>query len=285
MKPIIQLNSISIALLNGVSTNTLIMAECRTVNKLEFNLYGFKGNKWLLCKKNKNYKTKTFCCKVNDEFSLSDIISWDEHWEEEQQDYHIRGVDVETKSGTLELRNYCHLPYDHDDTYEDNYNVKLYPQIYIAIDTMLDLAETLNIEIPEDLTKAADFEYDDEFRSDSNSRPSHLGESIEYVMNDISVVAKENHQMLDLIKGKDMFNLLDNLNRAKCDLEAERKAHGYDNDKIAKLEAALKKSESENTLLKQQLSESQNKVKELTAIQDTYKQQLIATMKEALSKM
>lgn len=228
----------------------------RVVRGCEFTLYGFKSNKWLMAPGN---KTIPFVySRVSDEFDLDDIESYDRYFND--PDFWIRHTDermtVLCKSDVIGLRDCEHLS-----TTEDA--MKLYPLIEIIIE----LADALDVDV----------DYD--FTSDS------IEYIIEFIIDEIAIAAKKNYEMLNLLKGKELFNLLEQLHSHKSDLDKEKTRGKEHEDEINKLKGSLKEKDDEINSLKLQLSQLQIKTNELISSQQTYKQDLITAVRETLSKM
>lgn len=232
------------------------MATSRTIDDVEFTLYGYKNNKWLTGIEKQRYivDNERVYAKVDDKFSLNDIKEVSFIWLDRTYREGFVGFKLKLKDGDkiklLHMNNY--LPY-HDD-------INFYP----LINEVIELAERLNID------------YGPVYYS--------VNEIVD-VMQNISNTAIDHQRMLNLLKGKELFTLVDDLDRANCKIEDLESDNTAAKDEITKLKLELKVSQDETTGLKLKLAKSQRKVAALESVQEKYKQDILTVLRETLSKM
>jgi len=211
---------------------------------LKISIYGYRNHRY--AKVEDDYRRSKYYIAVDDDVEPGDVGV--EHRTNEYGDY--RGINVVTKGNVYHCDEYdaqCSLPYTN-------------PKLYTVIDLLFDLAEKIDIDISSYVERPYSYDLIHEF------------------VKELSLKAEEDCRLVELLRGKDILDLLKSLDKERQIIASNEKLLKEKDDSIEKLTCSLQE--------KDELIEKYKKnISKLTAENMKYQLERDGYKKEITSKI
>jgi len=231
---------------------------------LKSKVYGFRDHKWIRAE---GPHEEYYYARVPNNFKCKYITGWASRWRDNYYCegfmghviswYHVEREDELPECENIETScpsryGLTPLPYEN-------------PELYELIDMLLDTNNELGLECELD----SDYDHDE----------------VITLMGALCTQATDQHRRLDLLKGKDIYTLITDLDAAKIQLTKANEAITQQTHERADLVEELTKTNARNVLLTHQLNEAKAEVQRLMTEREGHKKEVIAKLQEAISKM
>lgn len=229
------------------------------------DLYGFQGQKWIRVKG--HYEHDYFYARVPDDFKLDYITDYKTVWRDPDYCEGLAGYNIswrcdEDLNETINVRAHQHQSY---------WNLSPSPppfgdtNLYKIVDTLLDTADTLELE----------HELSDNYNH----------EEILELADRICEQAINQNRQLELLRGKDILELVQTLDSTKLELAAAKQETKDEITACEEVEDKLKRCETENTKLLATIEVQRKELERLRTERDGYKEAVLTKVKAALASI
>ena len=232
--------------------------DTRAVNDYNITLYGFTGNKWLhvVYEESRGVNSLPYFAKVSDDFSLDKISDCCIALEDGYRQWNPLniGFNIEIKeSCTIEVRDRTpDLPFKFKD---------MYPLFDLIIKTGKELGQDTSID------------------------PADVIDDVTTIMEWINEDVIVHNRKLDLLKGKELLALINDLDTSNQSLIAEQNKTKTQNKQIVELQAALATATTKNQQLEKELEIANTRIKQLMNDRTAYTDNVLTTLRTALSNL
>lgn len=237
----------------------------KKVNGVYLQLYGFRGNRWVRATGDGWLGGSYFYSRVPDTFRLNDVKVVAHIWTDPNYCDRIKGYNLVLYDGT-EIHTKHPPSYDKPLPFSD-------PDLYELVDKILELDEQLH---PKET-------HDSDSDNECPATPS-VSDVLE-IVEKISTTALDQRRLTDLLKGKDIYALVKDLDTANLKIKTLKEARERQEFVEKRLRNELSTEMETNNKLKQQMQAVQAENIQLKAERDGYKTDIINKVQETLSKM
>lgn len=229
------------------------MYNRRDFGKFLVDMYGLPGNKWIACHEKSRGPDDRFYAKVDADFSLADIETWERIYTENSSDTnYMIGYKLKLSDCSFDIKGYCELPYEY---------LGLYPLFELMIKTAEELGHNIDVYTPKLDTELTD------------------------IMESINSDVVEQKNMLKLLEGSNILSLLKDVNKMKTELVESVKVNKTYVEEITELKNQNEKLKEEVRLYKSSLIESQKTVEDLMIERQNFKKETIEKLRTAISSL
>lgn len=229
------------------------MSDRRDFGKFLVDMYGLPGNKWIACHEKSRRPEDRFYAKVNADFSLADIETWERIYTESggHTNYMI-GYKLKLSDCSFDITGHCDLPYEY---------LGLYPLFELMIKTAEELGHDIDVYTPKLDTELTD------------------------IMKSINSDVIEQKNMLKLLEGSGVLSLLKDLNKTKTELIESVKVNKTHVEEITELKNQNEKLKEEVHLHESTMIESQKALEDLVIERQNFKKETIEKLRTAISSL